>query len=203
MRCDCARLVYYDHAQRAGTPDGELAPARGRCETFGCSPPGICTRRWRYLTRHCCGRRGFDRADAAARGIRAGPADVRFAYRSGDLRGVFRHRHHRDHGPAPSCAAHQSSTVARVMADYRVVRHNSAQAFLERAQNWLVKREVEHNLILSIAAQLVQSPREDAYLVTIEKQDEIAGCAFRTPPHRLSVTDMPADAIEAFADHVE
>ena len=89
------------------------------------------------------------------------------------------------------------------MKGYTVVQHGTAQAFLDRAQPWLVQREVEHNLILSIAAQMVQSPREDAYLVTVEHEGKVTGCAFRTPPNRLSVTDMPADAVEAFVDHVE
>ena len=88
------------------------------------------------------------------------------------------------------------------MADYQVVRHASAEAFLERAQAWLVQHEAENNLILSIAAQLVKAPKHDAYFATVEAHGAIVGCAFRTPPHKLSVTRMPNEAADVLAGHV-
>jgi uncharacterized protein len=88
------------------------------------------------------------------------------------------------------------------MADYHVVRHDDAVKFLDRAQSWLVEHEAENNLILSIAAQLVKTPRNDAYFATVESDDGIVGCAFRTPPHKLGVTRMPLDAAGVLARHV-
>lgn len=82
------------------------------------------------------------------------------------------------------------------------VRYADAQSFLARAQSWLVEDEAEHNLILSIAAQATSAPREDAYFVTIENNSKIAGCAFRTPPFKLGVTQMPAAAAAALATDV-
>jgi uncharacterized protein len=88
------------------------------------------------------------------------------------------------------------------MAEYEIIRHTAAESFLDRAQPWLVEHEAENNLILSIAAQLVKTPRDDAYLATIESHGEVVGCAFRTPPYKLSVTTMPADAIDVFVHHI-
>ncbi len=86
-----------------------------------------------------------------------------------------------------------------------VRRHPDAAAFLERAGPWLLRREAEHNLILGIAAALVQrsaSAQPPVYLATIERGDEVAGCAFRTPPYKLGLTRMPAAAAPALADDV-
>lgn len=88
------------------------------------------------------------------------------------------------------------------MNGYAIVRHAGANAFLERAQDWLVLNEAENNLILSVAAQLAKTPKDDAYLATIESNGEVVGCAFRTPPYKLSVTRMPADAVEPFVEHI-
>lgn len=88
------------------------------------------------------------------------------------------------------------------MSRYSIVRHDSASAFLERAQDWLVRNETENNLILSVATQLVKTPKPDTYLTTIECDGAVAGCAFRTPPYKLSVTRMPMDAVDPFVEHV-
>jgi uncharacterized protein len=88
------------------------------------------------------------------------------------------------------------------MSAYRCVRHATAVEFLERAESWLLRNEAEHNLVLGIAAQLTKSPVPAAYLTTIEHDNDIAGCAFRTPPYKLSVTRMPVGAAEALAEDV-
>ena len=88
------------------------------------------------------------------------------------------------------------------MARIEIVRHKSGEEFLQRAGAWLTEHEVENNLILSVAAQLVKAPREDAYLVSVEANGEVVGCAFRTPPYKLGVTRMPAEAFDALSAHV-
>lgn len=83
-----------------------------------------------------------------------------------------------------------------------VVRHPNAAAFLARAEDWLLLREAEHNLILGIAASVrdgATTYEPPHYFATIERAGEIVGCAFRTPPYKLGVTRMPADAAEALA----
>jgi uncharacterized protein len=86
--------------------------------------------------------------------------------------------------------------------EYTVVRHGGARSFLDRAQSWLVRHEAENNLILSIAAQLAKTPKDDAYFATIEANGGVVGCAFRTPPHKLGVTRMPIEAAHVLAGHV-
>jgi predicted GNAT family acetyltransferase len=80
------------------------------------------------------------------------------------------------------------------------VRHADARAFLERAGAWLLEREAEHNLILGIAESLVKGDHtyeSPIYLATVEEGGEVVGCAWRTPPFKVGVTDMPLSAIRA------
>ncbi len=75
-----------------------------------------------------------------------------------------------------------------------VQRHRSARAFLDRAQPWLVRAEVENGLVLGLARALLNDKlayEEPFYLATIERDDEVAGCAFRTPPHPVALC-LPA-----------
>jgi hypothetical protein len=81
------------------------------------------------------------------------------------------------------------------MSAYICVRHESADAFLARAEPWLLEHEAENNLILGIAAQLRNTPNADAYLATLEHDGMVTGCAFRTPPFKLGVTRMPLGAV--------
>lgn len=88
---------------------------------------------------------------------------------------------------------------------FRVRRHESAEAFLDRAEPWLLRAEAEHNLLLGIAARLAAGERfgeEPPYLATVETDDVVAGCAFRTPPFKLGLTEMPLEAVTALADDV-
>ena len=58
-----------------------------------------------------------------------------------------------------------------------VQRHRSARAFLDRAQPWLVRAEVENGLVLGLARQLLNNKlayEEPFYLATIERDDEVA-----------------------------
>jgi hypothetical protein len=86
------------------------------------------------------------------------------------------------------------------MSAYQCVRYPNANAFLARAESWLLQNEAEHNLILGIAAQLRISAGVKAFLATLEHDRNIVGCAFRTPPYKLSVTRMPLGAAEALVD---
>jgi len=83
---------------------------------------------------------------------------------------------------------------------WRVVRHDDAAAFLAAAQPWLERDEVEHNVILSIAlglAQALPAPGPRPYLATLLDGDALAGCALRTPPHKLVLTRFDPAAAPA------
>ena len=80
---------------------------------------------------------------------------------------------------------------------FKIHRHSDAEAFLDRAEDWLLQAEAEHNLILGLARQLTEStePYEPPiYLATIENDGAVVGCAFRTPPFKLGLTRMPEAA---------
>jgi len=87
----------------------------------------------------------------------------------------------------------------------RIVRHQAPADFAARATDWLVRREAENNLLLGLLPSLIsgQHPFEDTlYLATVECDDDIVGCAFRTPPFHLGVTRMPAAAYAALVTDV-
>lgn len=93
----------------------------------------------------------------------------------------------------------------RLPVPYRVRRYREAAAFLERAEAWLLGAEVEHNLLLGIARRLTQSAEgfdPPVYLATVEEDDTLVGCAFRTPPYKLGLTRMPAAALPALVGDV-
>lgn len=85
-----------------------------------------------------------------------------------------------------------------------LVTHASARAFLDRAGPWLLQREAEHNLLLGIAHRLAEKERlpDDVLLATVEQDEAVVGCAFRTPPWKLGLTGMPTEAIEPVVDTV-
>ncbi len=81
-----------------------------------------------------------------------------------------------------------------------------AAAFLDRAAPFLVAREAEHNLLLGIAAGLVEQPvfyAHAPYLATVERDGDVVAAAMMTPPYNLgiSLTDVPA-ALDAIARDV-
>lgn len=102
-------------------------------------------------------------------------------------------------------------------AGYRVVPHDSANAFLERAEAWLLKREDTNNIFLSLAYARASRGEEepDALFATVEADGAteesggavveadgatgesggaVVGCVMRTPPHKVLITDLPRDA---------
>lgn len=91
------------------------------------------------------------------------------------------------------------------MREFRSQRFEEAGAFLDRAEDWLLTREAEHNLLLGLAARLRISSAGYAppiYLATVEDAAGVVGCAFRTPPFKLGLTRMPPDAVAILLEDV-
>jgi uncharacterized protein len=87
----------------------------------------------------------------------------------------------------------------------RVGRYTDVHAYIQAAAPWLLRAEPEHNLILGLLTQLQRneiSLSEPAYMATVEVDGAVAGCAMRTPPHKLLVTRMPERALPALAADV-
>jgi hypothetical protein len=77
-------------------------------------------------------------------------------------------------------------------------RHPDARAFLARNEPWLLRREIEHAGVLQSARQARANDKHyerPIYWATLEDGGELVGCAYRTPPHKVGVTTLPAAAI--------
>lgn len=78
----------------------------------------------------------------------------------------------------------------------RIARHGDAQTFLKRGGPWLLHTEIEHTLILGLAAR-GDLPAEDLYVATVEQDGAVVGCALRTPPRKLLLSRIPPGAVDA------
>jgi uncharacterized protein len=77
---------------------------------------------------------------------------------------------------------------------YTVRLHRGASDFLSTARDWLLKREAENNIVLSVAQLLTTADhpfREPLYLASIRERDELVGCAVAAPPDGIELTDLP------------
>lgn len=87
-----------------------------------------------------------------------------------------------------------------------VHRHADGASFLDRAGPWLLEREAEHTLILGLAHRYPEPAagpdEEPRYFATVERDGRVAGCAFRTPPHKVGLTRMPLEAVATVAEDV-
>ena len=87
----------------------------------------------------------------------------------------------------------------------RIRRFDTAAAFLERAEPWLLEQEAANNLVLGIARQLLNRDhpyQAPIYLATAEDGGAVCGCAYRTPPFKLGITHVPASAMPLLVDDV-
>ncbi len=76
-------------------------------------------------------------------------------------------------------------------------RFSQVQPFLDRAEPWLLSAEAENNLILGITRRLLLGDHgfeDPIYLATVETKGAVSGCAIRTPPFELALTQMPEAA---------
>lgn len=86
-----------------------------------------------------------------------------------------------------------------------ICRYADAREFQVRAEPWLLRAEAEHNLVIGLARRLTAGalrPDPPLYLATVEVAGEVVGCAWRTPPHKLGLTRVPADALPALVHDV-
>jgi len=96
----------------------------------------------------------------------------------------------------------------------RVRQIESATAFLESAEPFLLAKEAEYNLLLGVTTSLSEQEETGrvpvmncpispaALLMTVESGGETVACAVRTPPYRLIITHGSDKALSALADHL-
>ena len=87
-----------------------------------------------------------------------------------------------------------------------VTRHDDPRSLIERAGEFLVEREAEHNLILGLCSRLEvdPTPRGQApYLASIGAGDETIAVALRTPPYDVVLSEIDdLSAVELLAEDV-
>jgi ribosomal protein S18 acetylase RimI-like enzyme len=85
-------------------------------------------------------------------------------------------------------------------------RHADAAELLAACGPWLLQSEAENNLILGIAQQHCGTDANTSdggqYWASVRHDGATVGCAFRTPPHPISLTQMPSDGISALIHDV-
>lgn len=84
---------------------------------------------------------------------------------------------------------------------HEISTHGTPNAFLERAEAWLLQREDYNNLVLSLAYARAGSgsSEPDSLFATVEREGEVVGCVMRTPPHKVLLTEAPAAACDTMA----
>jgi GNAT superfamily N-acetyltransferase len=79
-----------------------------------------------------------------------------------------------------------------------LVRAESPAHFFERCGPFLRETEAEHNLILGLATALLTGDHDydpPIYLGWAEREEEVLGVVFRTPPFKLGVGALPVEVI--------
>src|SRR5918998_3255919 len=78
------------------------------------------------------------------------------------------------------------------------VGHDSAQ-FIERTRGFLISRPIEHNVLATVAGTLepTHSTERPLFAWVEGTAGEVVGAALRTPPRRLLVSTMSAEAADA------
>lgn len=87
----------------------------------------------------------------------------------------------------------------------RVQRHLDPPAFLEAAEEFLVRNEAENSMMLGVRG--VSGSRavkfgEDCYLATVEDSDAVVACAVRTPPFGLIITRAEVASLRCLVEDV-
>lgn len=92
---------------------------------------------------------------------------------------------------------------------FEVTLHERPEAFLEHAEAWLLEREDHNNLFLSLSYARAETGRVEpgAVWAVVEQGGRLAGCAMRTPPHKVLTTSLIPIAVpslvRSFAERFE
>jgi len=82
-----------------------------------------------------------------------------------------------------------------VVDRYTVRRYENVAEFLAAAEDWLLAKESENNVVLTIAQVLATDDHpfhEPVYLASVEERGRLIGCAVAAAPDGLEVTELPS-----------
>src|SRR5262245_38674884 len=82
----------------------------------------------------------------------------------------------------------------------RLIRFDQAEQFYERAEQFLLAREADHNVILGICADLMRHPaqaQQPLYLAVVEQDERVVAAALMTPPRNLMLAHVLAPGAPA------
>jgi uncharacterized protein len=80
------------------------------------------------------------------------------------------------------------------------------EKFMKLAGPWLSQNEVQNNIILGTALNIIPKPvdqRQEHHFWVVKREGKVVGAAFWTPPYKLSITEMEPDALVALARKVK
>lgn len=86
-----------------------------------------------------------------------------------------------------------------------VTTSSSATEFADAADEWLAAKPVENNLLLAIARDPSSVPPgkgDPTFATVVDEDGAIVGAAFSQPPYHMTLSDMPAEAAHALAEHL-
>ena len=84
----------------------------------------------------------------------------------------------------------------------KISRFDDAAAFLRHAGPLLREHAIDNNVMLGIAAKLIDEPWDDAVMLTVDEAGAPRIAALMTPPWRLIVSTGPTEAIPALVEAV-
>jgi len=91
--------------------------------------------------------------------------------------------------------------------DRPVTRYSTPRAFLDGAGPFLLRAEVENNLILGITADLADDPAgliSNPYFATVSSAEGVSMAAFQTLPGRMAITrETDPEAVTALCEDVQ
>ncbi len=84
------------------------------------------------------------------------------------------------------------------------VEEFDAVGFLGRAEGFLRSDEARHNLMLGLAlGRATAAPDDEAFFATVsDSSGRVVSCVLRTPPHKVLLTDLPMEAVDAVVDRL-
>ncbi len=91
------------------------------------------------------------------------------------------------------------------MGEIRIIRCSPRQ-FRHAAEDWLLQQEAQNSIVLGLLDQLVtgnHAYEEPIYLAVVYLDGQLCGCAYRTPPFKLGMTDMPDSCIEPLVTDIQ